>query len=260
MSTIRQKVSRAVTSIAGGAGRQSPEEIETEIVQEQEEQLKSVEGVIKMTSESMDSRSTVTLEFEVGSGQIIPGLDKELVGMAIGDSKQVTVSPEEGYGPTNPEAFSEVPITDLPEDARKAGTALMARDGDGNTQQLTVHKIDGETATLDFNHDNPGIIGGGDGPGTIWFDELEALGDHLLGYDAIADGDDFGIETCQRNRTGRHLRIDLGVHHHGLHRDRRPRQGAAGSELFPCAPRGGRPRGPFRRSRSSARSSRSPCA
>jgi len=44
----------------------SPQEVEREIIQEQEEQLKSVEGVRKMTSESMDSMARVTLEFPVG--------------------------------------------------------------------------------------------------------------------------------------------------------------------------------------------------
>ncbi|GAA5509760.1 efflux RND transporter permease subunit [Novipirellula caenicola] len=45
----------------------SPQEIEREIIQEQEEQLKSVEGVTKMTSESMDSMGRITLEFFVGT-------------------------------------------------------------------------------------------------------------------------------------------------------------------------------------------------
>jgi HAE1 family hydrophobic/amphiphilic exporter-1 len=45
----------------------SPEEVEREIVQEQEEQLQSVEGVRKMSSESMDSMGKITLEFAVGT-------------------------------------------------------------------------------------------------------------------------------------------------------------------------------------------------
>lgn len=45
----------------------SPEEVERQIVHEQEEHLKSVEGVRKMTSESMDSLARVTLEFPVGT-------------------------------------------------------------------------------------------------------------------------------------------------------------------------------------------------
>ena len=44
----------------------SPQEVEREIVQEQEEQLKSVEGIVKLSSESMDSMGRITLEFSVG--------------------------------------------------------------------------------------------------------------------------------------------------------------------------------------------------
>jgi HAE1 family hydrophobic/amphiphilic exporter-1 len=45
----------------------SPGEVEREIVQEQEEQLASVEGVTKMSSESSDSRGLITLEFDTGT-------------------------------------------------------------------------------------------------------------------------------------------------------------------------------------------------
>ena len=45
----------------------SPQEVEREIIQEQEEQLKGVEGVTKMSSESADSFGRITLEFAVGS-------------------------------------------------------------------------------------------------------------------------------------------------------------------------------------------------
>lgn len=92
------------------------------------------------------------LRFEQGSGQIIPGLDEALVGMQVGDVKQVTVEPEAGYGPVNPDAFTEVDLAQLPEDAREAGVELMARDDQGRTQQLRVHKVDEGRATLDFNH------------------------------------------------------------------------------------------------------------
>ena len=61
------------------------------------------------------------LSFKQGSGQIIPGLDKEVIGMKVGEAKQVKVTPEEGYGQIDPAAFTEVPISELPEDARDAG-------------------------------------------------------------------------------------------------------------------------------------------
>jgi len=45
----------------------SPQEIEREIIDEQEEYLKGVEGLTRLTSESMDSMGRVTLEFSVGT-------------------------------------------------------------------------------------------------------------------------------------------------------------------------------------------------
>jgi FKBP-type peptidyl-prolyl cis-trans isomerase 2 len=92
------------------------------------------------------------LRFEQGSGQIIPGLDKELIGMKVSEAKRVKVMPDEGYGQVNPAAFTEVPISELPEDARVPGMMLMARDDQGRTQPLRVHEIEGDKATLDFNH------------------------------------------------------------------------------------------------------------
>jgi len=92
------------------------------------------------------------LSFDQGSGQIIPGLDKELLGMRVGDAKNVTVAPDEGYGAVDPAAFTEVPVSELPEEAREPGAALMARDAQGRIQRLRVDKIEGDKATLDFNH------------------------------------------------------------------------------------------------------------
>ena len=92
------------------------------------------------------------LRFEQGSGQIIPGLDKDLIGMKVGETKQVTVAPDEGYGQVNPAAFTEVPVSELPEDARVPGMMLVAQDDQGRTQRLRVHKVEADKATLDFNH------------------------------------------------------------------------------------------------------------
>ena len=61
------EVQRQVISIATRWPGASPQEVEREIVDEQEEQLKGVEGVTKMSSESTDSQGTVNLEFAVGT-------------------------------------------------------------------------------------------------------------------------------------------------------------------------------------------------
>ncbi|MFG0296584.1 MAG: efflux RND transporter permease subunit, partial [Maioricimonas sp. JB045] len=71
----------------------SPQEIEREIIIEQEEQLKSVESVTKMSSESSDSKATITLEFIVGTN-----MDKAVVDV-IGRLEQVQQYPEDADKP-----------------------------------------------------------------------------------------------------------------------------------------------------------------
>jgi FKBP-type peptidyl-prolyl cis-trans isomerase 2 len=92
------------------------------------------------------------LRFEQGSGQIIPGLDKELIGMKLSEAKQVTITPDDAYGEVDPAAFTEVPVSELPEEAREPGMMLLAQDSEGRSRPLRVHKIEGDKATLDFNH------------------------------------------------------------------------------------------------------------
>ena len=56
------------------------------------------------------------LEFEVGSGMIIPGLDRAMPGMEVGDKKIVKIACEDAYGPLNPEMRQAVPREGIPAD------------------------------------------------------------------------------------------------------------------------------------------------
>lgn len=60
-------VDRPIIQISTRWPGASPQEIEKEIVNEQEEQLKSVSGIVKMSSECSDSRGDIVLEFQVGT-------------------------------------------------------------------------------------------------------------------------------------------------------------------------------------------------
>ncbi|MEK6916751.1 MAG: FKBP-type peptidyl-prolyl cis-trans isomerase [Nanoarchaeota archaeon] len=55
------------------------------------------------------------LEFEVGAGMIIPGLEKEMVGMKKGDKKTITVKSQEAYGEPRAELVRELPRGPVPE-------------------------------------------------------------------------------------------------------------------------------------------------
>ena len=91
------------------------------------------------------------LVFTQGSGQIIPGLAKALVGMREGETKHVTVPPEEAYGPPNPAAVIEVPRNQVPPNA-SVGGVLMGRNQRGQPVQAVVKEIKETVVVLDLNH------------------------------------------------------------------------------------------------------------
>ena len=92
------------------------------------------------------------LNFTQGQGQIIPGLEKELLGMKVGATKNVRVKPEDAYGPVNPKAFQEIPKANVPVEALKVGTTLVARNPQGQSRPARVHDIKEKTVVMDFNH------------------------------------------------------------------------------------------------------------
>ena len=93
------------------------------------------------------------LTFLEGVGQIIPGLESRLAGLHVGDSKEVTVAPEDGYGKVDPSAFVEVPKTQLPKDvAPTIGMVLRGVNPDGKSFRATVSQVKNDTVMLDLNH------------------------------------------------------------------------------------------------------------
>ena len=92
------------------------------------------------------------LTFTQGSHQIIPGLEKAIDGMKTGDTKQVTVAPGEAYGEVDERAIQEVPLDQIPPEARKAGTQLQGKGPDGRIVRPMVKEVKEEVAVLDFNH------------------------------------------------------------------------------------------------------------
>jgi len=93
------------------------------------------------------------LRVTLGSGQVIPGVDQALVGMAPGDEKTVKVEADEGYGPRRPELLHEVQREGIPPEVdREVGKQLEGRDTGGQRLRLTVVDVADDTVTLDANH------------------------------------------------------------------------------------------------------------
>jgi FKBP-type peptidyl-prolyl cis-trans isomerase 2 len=92
------------------------------------------------------------LTFTQGSSEILPALEEALLGHRVGDTKEVKLTAEQGYGPINPEAYQEVQLEMVPEDARTVGITLVATGPDGQQQPIRVREVREETIILDFNH------------------------------------------------------------------------------------------------------------
>ena len=93
------------------------------------------------------------LEFQLGSGQIIPGLDQALQGMEVGEKKQVMVDPAQGYGDRDPSRVQAVPRSQIPDNIpTEPGTQLQMQTQDGQTIPVTVASANENEVTLDANH------------------------------------------------------------------------------------------------------------
>lgn len=98
------------------------------------------------------NKGKAPLKYTHGNRQIVPGLEKEIAGMKVGEEKRVTVSPEEGYGPVNPKGFQEFPKDKIPAEGLKVGAVLMAKGPQGQQVPVRVHEIKEKTVVLDLNH------------------------------------------------------------------------------------------------------------
>ncbi|MEW6001118.1 MAG: peptidylprolyl isomerase [Nitrospirota bacterium] len=99
------------------------------------------------------SREGEPFKFRVGSSQVIPGFEKALMGMKVGEKKSFQVSPDEGYGQENPRGIVDASRDKLPPDLNpEIGMTLYARGPDGQTIPVTIIGTKKDIVILNFNH------------------------------------------------------------------------------------------------------------
>lgn len=91
------------------------------------------------------------LSFVHGHGQIIPGLEAALVGMTLGEERDVVIAPADAYGELDADLFDELPRSVFPADVQ-VGMAFRMRTDDGRPAIIYVDKIEGDTVTVNLNH------------------------------------------------------------------------------------------------------------
>jgi peptidylprolyl isomerase len=93
------------------------------------------------------------LEFTLGTGSVIPGFDQGIVGMAIGETKTITITPDDAYGPLRKELVIEVKKSDIPgEIDTSVGQRLQIPQPEGQPIPVVITEVTDETITLDANH------------------------------------------------------------------------------------------------------------
>lgn len=88
-----------------------------------------------------------------GAAQIVPGLEREMVGLSVGDSKSVVVAPEDGYGISDPEGIFGVPRAAFPPDMTpEVGQSFIGEDDEGHAVPVRIVELRDDTIMVDANH------------------------------------------------------------------------------------------------------------
>ena len=94
-----------------------------------------------------------TFHYRQGERQIVPGLERQLAGLHVGDKKHVTVTPEEGYGQVDATKHIEVPRAQLPKEMTpQVGLALRGVNPDGKAFRAIIDEVKPESVVLNLNH------------------------------------------------------------------------------------------------------------
>ena len=98
------------------------------------------------------------LEFTLGAGEVIAGFDSAVDGMNVGDSKNVAIPSDEGYGSRHEQLVQAVPKDALPGEIKPAvGMQLQSQGPDGQILNLVITEVADDTITVDGNHPLAGM-------------------------------------------------------------------------------------------------------
>jgi peptidylprolyl isomerase len=93
------------------------------------------------------------LEFVIGGGGIIAGLEQAVIGMAVGETKRVIIPADQAYGPWHDALVQLASRSDIPAHIELAAGMILEADGPGGQRvRLTVIELDDESVTVDANH------------------------------------------------------------------------------------------------------------
>ena len=98
------------------------------------------------------------LSYVHGLQQLMPGLEKGLKGLKVGESKKIVVQPEDGYGPVDTHAYMEADKSRIPPESLEIGAIVEGKDSTGRPMYPRIKEIKEEEVILDYNHPLAGKV------------------------------------------------------------------------------------------------------
>ncbi len=98
------------------------------------------------------SEGHAPLEFEIGSGMVIPGFDEAVANLEVGEKTTVTIPVDQAYGPRMDELINDVPPEFFQGNIPEEGTVISLQSPEGHVIAATVVKVADDKITLDLNH------------------------------------------------------------------------------------------------------------
>lgn len=96
------------------------------------------------------------IEFTCMAGQMIPGFDAAVNDMAVGETRTVHIPCEDAYGPVNPDAIQNAPISIVPEDVHPEVGQTVYLNSPYGPMPAKIAAITDEFITFDMNHELAG--------------------------------------------------------------------------------------------------------
>jgi len=105
-----------------------------------------------------DGKEESELTFTLGQGKVLPGLEENVIGMKVNDTRAIKIPAEEGYGRYNKELVLRLDREQFPPDVElKIGRTVQYQNRDGERVNLVINALDDKTVTVDGNHPLAGL-------------------------------------------------------------------------------------------------------
>lgn len=99
------------------------------------------------------SRGRDPLEFQLGAGQVIPGFERAVEGLAVGEAREIRLDPADAYGDPQDELLVDVPAEQFPEDAKpQVGHQVQVQVAPGENRVARIAEVREDAVKLDLNH------------------------------------------------------------------------------------------------------------